>query len=38
VHQAVTSRRTPPAKRERRKRSAQGTSTNLKTYNYAARG
>ena len=33
-----THRRTPPAKRERRKRSAQGTSTNLKTYNYAARG
>lgn len=37
VHQAVTSRRTPPAKRERRKRSAQGVLTNLKTYNYAAR-
>lgn len=31
VHQAVTSRRTPTAKRERRKRSAQGASTNLKT-------
>ena len=28
VHQAVTSRRTTPAKRERRKRSAQGASTN----------
>ena len=38
VHLAVTSRRTPPAKRERRKRSAQGALTNLKTYNYAARG
>ena len=36
VHQAVTSRRTPPAKRERRKRSAQGASTNLKKhYNHA---
>ena len=29
---------TPTAKRERRKRSAQGALTNLKTYNYAARG
>jgi hypothetical protein len=32
-----TSRKIPPVQKERRKRSAQGASTNLKTYDYATR-